>query len=403
MLRRELCAAAGVTAVSGCLRLQDDEQEGDGAEPPEASENDGSTPGDDDESAEFPDEPPVRLEDVWTAPDRGTSLHATAQRVFLAGQNTSRTTADGDRITVGGVAAINPDGTVEWRRYEDRTFAEAPVRRHNGAIYAGDSGLGPESSAQNADPPMVVSLTDDGTERWRFGTDTPVWTLSSVRSDVIVAGTARLDSDGIGTGWIYALDHETGQLRWQKRIEGEYPRHIDADGGTAYAALWNEIRAYDVETGDERWRIDARPNDIQAVDGTVYTSYNDEIRAYTSTQGEQILAGEMFDQLSTALVIDNNTVFAGSVDTGVYAFDAETGEQHWRHRTDGEIVGLSYDNGRVWATTGADTVVALSRDGEALLRAAIDGDISVNTHAIAGDRLVVTGVRGTVGYRIVER
>lgn len=401
MFRRELCAVAGVAAVSGCLRLQDDEAEG--TEGVEASEDDGSTPGDDDGSDALPEEPPVHIEEAWTAPDRGTSLHVTEQRVFLAGQNTSRTTADGDRITVGGVAAIDLDGAVEWRRYEERTFAEASIRRHNGSIYAGESGIEPGSTGQNGDPRIVVSLTDDGTERWRFEADNPIWTLSSIRSDVVVVGTARLDPDGIGTGWIYALDRETGQRRWEERVEEEYPRYIDVDGRTAYAALWNGIRAYDIETGDERWRVDARPNDLQAVDGMVYTSYNDEVRAHASTDGERILAGEMFGNLSTALVIDDNAVFAGSADTGVYAFDAETGEQYWRHRTDGGIVGLSYDGERVWATTDADTAVALSREGEPLFRAEIDGDISVNTHATVGDNLVVTGVRGTVGYRIVER
>lgn len=409
MYRRELCAAVGVASVSGCLRLQGDA----GTDEPtdsETADSDGSTsPGDggstsagDDRSTGFPDDPTVGIESVWEAPDRGESVYITDQRAFLAGKTTTRTTADGDRITVGGVAAIASDGTVEWRRYEDRTFGEAPIRRRDGELYAGVSGLSAEADVEAEGPPMVVSLTDDGTERWRFEPDNAVDALSPVLPGTVIAGTARLESDGSGTGRVYALDRDTGEPEWEAGIEGEFPREIGAEAGTAYVALWNEIRAYDIQSGDVRWRIDARPQDVQVVDGTVYTSYGEEIRAYASADGEQIWSGELFDLPSTALVIDNGTVFVGSADTGVYAFDAETGEQRFRHQADSEIVGVSLGDDRLWATTENDTVIALSRDGEPLFRTGIDGDISLNTHGTADNRLIVTGVHGTIGYRIVE-
>lgn len=410
MFRREICAAVGITFGGGCLRLQDsvDDEE---PENPEASgnsggaDNGGSEGGDGNESTEFPEEPAFRLEEVWRAPDRGTSVQIVDDRTLIAGQNTSRTTEAGDRITVGGVASISSDGDVQWRRYEDRTFGEAPFRRVNGEIYAGESGLSPDVSVRSdAEPAISVAVTDDGNERWRFETEDPVSALSPVLSSAIVVGTARRE-DETESGTVYVLNRETGDVRWEERIDEEYPTSLGADAGTVYLKLWNELRAYDAETGEEEWRIDARSrnlNDIRVVDGTVYTSYNDEIRAHATTDGETVWTGEMFNPLSAPPVVTDETMFAGSTDTGVYAFDTVTGDRRWRHQADGEPVALSVENDRVWVTTDRDSVFALSMDGEPLFRTEIEGDISINTHATAGDRLVVTGVRGTIGYLIED-
>jgi outer membrane protein assembly factor BamB len=407
MYRRELCAVGGIAFVSGCLRLvgNRDSGEPDGTEPlddDEVRDETESTESSDESEIEnepngFPSEPAFRLEEAWTGPDRGKSVQIVGDRTLIAGKNTNRTTEAGNRITVGGVASISSDGDVQWRRYKDRTFGEAPLRRVEGEIYAGESRL--ESDAESA---IVVALTDDGTERWRFETEDSVETLSPVLSSTIIAGTVRREDD---SGTVYALDRETGDVRWEEQINGEYPTCLGASSGIVYFKLWNELRAYDVETGDEQWRIDARNrffNDIRVIEETVYTSYNNEIRAHATTDGEVVWKGEMFNPLSAPPVLTDEMVLAGSNDTGVYAFDVETGERRWRHQAESAPVDLSVGNDRIWVTTDQDSVFALSMDGEPLFRTDIDGDISINTHATAGDRLVVTGVRGTIGYLIKE-
>lgn len=412
MHRREFCAATGIAFTGGCLRLQDStDEEREGSETAEnnktrdvtATSTTETKQGVEDETTGFPDEPALQLREAWTTLDRGEAVRMVNDQTLVAGQNESRTTDTGDRITVGGIASISPDGRVEWRRYEERTFGKTPVRWLDGEIYAGESGLSPEASARaDADPAIAVSLTSDGNERWRFETDEALSAVSPVLPETVVVGTALLE-DGDGRGGVYALDRETGDVLWEKRIDGEYPQHIGADGRAVYVKLWNELRSYNVETGEEQWRIDARsagPNDLQVVDGTVYTSYTNELRAHATTDGDLVWTGEMFNPLSAPLVTTDETVFAGSTDTGVYAFDAGTGERRWRHQADAEPVGLSVENDRVWVTTEEDTILALSTDGEPLFRMDIEDDISINTHATAGGRLVATGVYRTVGYLI---
>jgi outer membrane protein assembly factor BamB len=203
-------------------------------------------------------------------------------RVFVAGQ--AKTAAgDGDLLMW---ALHEETGALLWHEQFNlvgfNDTANALVVGGEQVFVAGVSQLGPEDPDPDADPPdtdMVVLARDQETgallwhkqfdlEQDNIGSDNPM-DIDADISHVYVAAegaTARGDTDAV----VLALDHVTGDIRWQKQFDLAQDNTGDDDaraivvnldrvivswrGETARGDRDTVVMALDHVTGDIQWQ-----------------------------------------------------------------------------------------------------------------------------------------------------
>ena len=147
---------------------------------------------------------------------------------------------------------------------------------------------------------LIALDTADGSERWRFDSDTLV-----ISSPAVVDETVYIGDEA---GHVYALDTADGSERWTFTADDSVPSSpavADLPDGeqTVYVGSEDQhVYALDAETGEQRWRFET--------EGTVISS--------------PAVAGK--------------TVYVGCGDGNVYALDANEGEKRWRFETDGAVI-----------------------------------------------------------------
>jgi outer membrane protein assembly factor BamB len=120
-------------------------------------------------------------------------------------------------------------------------------------------------------------------------------------SPVVVDGTVYV---GTKSGFLAAYDLATGQERWRFDLGGYIVRATPAVAdGVAYIGAGYGLFAVDVETGTERWRMPIR------------------------------FAG------AASPTVAGDTVFIATQEGHVYAVDTATGEERWHYEADGLIFG----------------------------------------------------------------
>lgn len=166
------------------------------------------------------------------------------------------------------------------------------------------------------------------TERWSFETsgDRPPAPLA-------VDGTVYV---GDGSGTVYALTDDDGTERWRTAV-GEGVAALTASGASAVFARTKRSPAValDAETGDERWRLDAAESTYYQptfADGTVYAGGSGVVHAVDARSGEREWSFEANTSLVGVPAVADGTVYVTGKDTALFALDAESGAERWRHR-----------------------------------------------------------------------
>ncbi len=175
----------------------------------------------------------------------------------------------------------------------------------------------------------------------------------------VVNGTVYV---GSWDDWFYALDLETGRVRWKFRLSaqnavtpypGQHPRDVTSDGGLVTSSAWYQtgagkrpdlvifgggytLYALNAATGALYWRHD-------------YTGRPDQ-PAHPDTDGTRIF--------SSPVVVGNKVLFGVDVDGArghrgyAAAADLDTGAPVWEYQTDVDAAGhvLNDGCGSVWSS-----------------------------------------------------
>jgi outer membrane protein assembly factor BamB len=134
---------------------------------------------------------------------------------------------------------------------------------------------------------------------------------------------------------VWALDREDGRDLWRfDGAEGEY-----VEGGALGEDTFvignsdGSVYALDLETGDLRWsfetghRVWATP---LIVGDTVYVGSMDRhLYALNISDGEIVWDFETKGAFASQPVLEDGTLYIGAFDDKLYAIDAETGEERW--------------------------------------------------------------------------
>lgn len=223
-------------------------------------------------------------------------------RVYLAGHDATRVLDAGD-------------GTELWRA----TGVESPPVVRDGVVYASDGG----------DRAVRALRAEDGSELWSRSVD------ATPRSPTMYPGGPLV----VGAGErVLALDPDTGESRWTRRLFGEVLGRPPVFVGHAVAATTEAgevaLLRLDDGRGLRRWRLPSTPVAPPTADSdAVYVNCRD---ATTYALGvESAPRGDVDWTVDTGwtpggLGVAAGLVFAATSGT-LRAVDAESGEVQWTH------------------------------------------------------------------------
>ncbi|MFP4633267.1 MAG: PQQ-binding-like beta-propeller repeat protein [Halobacteriales archaeon] len=257
----------------------------------------------------------------------------------------------------GVVHAVDIDTRTEDWTYDANSTVRSSPTVADGVVYVG------------SDDGRLHAIDQDGRELWNHSTGGHVASSPTVFDGVVYFGS--LD------GEVYALDAESGDVDWTFETGDWVTSSPTVVDDSVYVGS-HDTRLYSLDrrTGEERWNTSTgwwiRSSPV-VEDGVVYVSSasltNSIAHAFNASTGEPVWSYDTDDHLWIAdFVISSpnvadDTVYMGSADANVYAFDAANGSRDWTFET-GEMVRSS--------PVVADGVVYVgSHDGNLY---ALDGD-----------------------------
>ncbi|MFI8105995.1 PQQ-binding-like beta-propeller repeat protein [Streptomyces sp. NPDC086023] len=330
---------------------------------------------------------------------------------------------DGDLLYVTSFEVHALDVASGRRQFKTRDVAWA-MQVADGRIHASDG------------PTLYALDAQDGSERWRLGTDAWVYALKADRGTVVTAtrgggvqaweaangrklwevtgGQTDFETPEAGPvvhdGTVYvwqdarlrALDARTGTERWSYPIGdaascGNVPvRVTPAADGYVYVAAGTRVLGIDVASGRVRWHFEApavflappafAPGPAVTGGGVYLVDYLGTVYALDATTGKDRwrIATEPRQSAEPVIVADGSIhLGAGSA---LYTLDAVTGTPKWRFAAGGEITGApAVAEGRVHFGSADHCLYTLDAAGGQLRwKLATGGEITGSPVAKAG-------------------
>ncbi|MCK5797996.1 MAG: PQQ-binding-like beta-propeller repeat protein [Deltaproteobacteria bacterium] len=216
---------------------------------------------------------------------------------------------------------------------------------------------------------------------------------------------------GCDDGKLYAVDSETGKIRWSYATKGTIV-HPPAyhDGLIVFTSSENRVYGLDAKTGRWRWQYDrALPEGftiqgyagVLSHGGVVYTGFGDGVFvALKATTGEVIwtksLAGDKtrFVDIDTTPILAGGLVLTASYASGLYALDPKTGSVAWSFRQPAIAAVVASPDGLLVVAPRAG-IVALDGDGHIRWRQAYRHGVP-NTPLIVGPYVIVGGTESNL-------
>ncbi len=257
----------------------------------------------------------------------------------------------------GVVLAMNEaDGSELWRASVSSEILSVP--RTNGDVVV----------IQTVDEKVYGFDAASGEQRWFYESIVPTLTMRGTSSPLLATSVAFV---GLASGKIIALNADTGQLLWERRIS--------APKGSSELARMTDIDGDSLLLGNVLYATSFHGN-IVAIDvSTARVVWQKELSSYAGVD-------EGF-----------GNVYASDVTDHVYAFNAADGQSTWKQ------AALSYRGISAPVTFGNFVVVAdyqgyvhfmAQSDGRMVARKKVDGK-GVRSNMVAkGDKLYIYGNSG---------
>jgi len=254
-----------------------------------------------------------------------------------------------------GIAKLNG---IKWKFHTSGRVISSPAVV-NGAAYVGST-----------DGNLYALDAASGTLKWKFSTQSSVTSSPAVASGVVYFES--YDSN------FYALDAATGELKWkfqtggEKRYAGKHLHHLQPAAETmpdpwdfflSSPSVWNgivyfgsgdgNIYALDANSGALKWKFqtgDVVHSSPAIADGTLYIgSWDTYLYALDAASGKEKWRFKTGDDpdlhnhvgIQSSPAVVDGVVYFGSRDSYAYAVDAASGKQLWRFSTSGSWVNNS--------------------------------------------------------------
>ena len=283
----------------------------------------------------------------------------------------------------GNIYALNPDSGVQLWKYSTGGPVPCTPAVIDGTLYAG-----------SYDGKFYALDAKTGLTKWKFSTEgerrfearglhglqprnqtIPDAFDVFLSSPVVAQKTVYF---GSGDGNVYALDANSGELKWKfKTGDVVHASPAYADGALYFGSWDSYFYGVDATTGKERWRFHG---------------------------GEDPLIHNQVGFQSSPSVV-NGTVFTGCRDSNVYALDPATGKEKWRFNNELSwvISSPAVAQGKVFFATSDSSLfhVIDEKNGKSLLRQSGKAYM-FSSPAIVGDVVLIGVLNGTLEARDVK-
>ncbi len=225
----------------------------------------------------------------------------------------------------------------------------------------------------------AVALTDHAPRsltgvRFRFMADGPIRGGFSLARDRLLFGTEN--------GTAYAIDSQTGRLRWQRALGSPVLSTPTIVGTRVYLTTWdNRLHAIDAASGRQLWRRDLGrtigPNDYWeyyvsspvVAGGRLYVgSGSGRVFAIDPASGKIGWSADVGARVRTTPLIDGDKVIVGTMSGHVVALDRRDGHRLWRFATVGAAQDYAFKHNDTRSVVtqpvvAGGLVIAGGRDG----------------------------------------
>jgi outer membrane protein assembly factor BamB len=250
-------------------------------------------------------------------------------------------------VSDGNLYAFDAASGVErWRFPTGFLWVSTPAI-DDGVIYV----AGGKGSNSNAIGGTLFAVdAETGAKQWEYTFEGSVGSSPAIANGVIYLGSAAGSlGETVGgaqtTGGIHAVDARSGQRRWfVATSSGIAATPAVAGGLVVIGDLADNLYALDAESGDIRWTKqlddtpDSAPGGERALitasaavsNGHVYVgTFDGVIHAYDAASGNEVWTAETSYGLSSPVTIVGDDVFVGTTDGNIVVLDSGTGEVQW--------------------------------------------------------------------------
>jgi outer membrane protein assembly factor BamB len=304
---------------------------------------------------------------------------------------------------------------VKWKFHTDGQVISSPAVA-DGTVYFGST-----------DGNLYAVDLESGAQKWKLPLGVRATSSPAVDHGIVYLGTY--------SGRFYAVDAATGNLKWKFQTEGERRfagRHLHGSepagetmpdpfdfylsspavwGGTVYFGSGDgNVYALDSNSGGLKWKFhtgDVVHASPAISEGTLFIgSWDSYFYALDAASGKEkwrFKTGEdhnIYNQVgiqSSAAVMDG-AVYFGCRDSKFYALDANTGAQRWAFDNKGSwvITSPAVRDGRVYfATSDTATLYALdAKSGDPVFSLSFNHWPMFSSPAIAGSFLYIGSHQG---------
>ena len=177
---------------------------------------------------------------------------------------------------------------------------------------------------------------------------------------------------GGSDGYLYALNPETGALRWKFNGGGAFPSEdmsspVVRDGVVYTSCYDGNVYALDAASGSLIWNhTTTKLQSIYASptlsNGVIYLSAGSGVYALDATNGAErwhFTTGDQFPMQASPTVA-GGVVYVGGNNGNLYAIDANSGSKLWHYNTGSPIVSsVAIDHGVLYLGLRAGAIIAL--------------------------------------------
>jgi outer membrane protein assembly factor BamB len=263
------------------------------------------------------------------------------------------TIAPDGTIYVGGqdgkLLAIDTNGNLNWTYSTGGLVYSSPAVSEDGNIYF---------CSQDG---ILYALAQDGSELWRFETSGPGQLSNSILASPAIGNDGTVYIGGLYDPNLYALDGQTGSVKWQCHFEScgwPFASPVVGDNGTIYQTLLYDTKLYAIkpDNGSIIWSVNLAdpnsnffdPNYIRdypdadgwsepalGPDGTIYVSFDDPYLRAVDPNGNIKWVTCLGTTGGFTLAVGNNSlIYAASDDGYLYVVD-KNGKEISRFQSDG--------------------------------------------------------------------
>lgn len=229
--------------------------------------------------------------------------------------------------------------------------------------------------------------------------------------------SATTDDDSASVAAIHAISRISGNIRWSFKTKNSVKNNMALWEGTVFACdVEGTVYAIDAESGKLKWSKALRQNSVHPVytqgvvasNGVIYAGQGNFLTALQASDGKVIWVNEAWKGgVSTVAspVVDEKSgvLLTASYWTGRFAHDINTGKLLWEKRDDDTRIS---DNspvvfgGHFFYTSPGYITEVNPLTGEELLKLKINYTVNSNSRPLITEKYYITGTsdKGVVAY-----